>query len=107
MMAADFSNPFLDMLVHQLPFYLVWLVGFIIALLNFSRYPRPALLTVLALGIMFLGSVIYCYLWSESIRDQWADGRPDKTWLQIITWAHTLSRALGYGLLFWAILTWC
>jgi hypothetical protein len=99
----DTFGPFVGMLVSQLPYYLVWLVGLILAFVNWSRYPRPALLTTLAVVMMFLASVVYSYLWSESITRRWADGNPDITWMQILTWGHSSVHALGYALLFCAI----
>jgi hypothetical protein len=99
-------GPFVGMLVTQLPFYLVWLVGLILAIVNWSRYPKPALITTLALGMMFLSSVVYAYLWSESIRHDWADGVPDYSWIQVISWTRSIIHVLCYSLLFWAIFGW-
>jgi hypothetical protein len=105
-MPENTFGPFVGMLVGQLPYYLVWLVGLIIATVYSSRYPRPALLTTLAIGMMFLASVVYCYLWSETSRHQWPDGVSERTWRQSLTWVHNVVRALGYGLLFCAIFGW-
>jgi hypothetical protein len=98
----DFG-PFVGMLFTQIPYYLVWLIGLILAIVNWSRYPRPALLTTLALGMMFLTSVVYSYLWSIEIRRQWADGVPDRTWIDVMGWTRTIVLALCHGLLLWAI----
>lgn len=44
-------------LLAQTPIYLVWLVGFILAWLRWSRHPRVSLLVVVATGIFLVSGV--------------------------------------------------
>jgi hypothetical protein len=91
---------FVNILLSELPYLLIWLAGLILAIVCWSRYPRPARLTTLAIGMMFLATVLFCYLCSQLISRQWPNSR---TWIQILAWGLNIVRALGYGLLFWAI----
>ncbi len=55
-------GPTLAAYATQLPLLLVWLVGVILAITNWQRYPKTALLTLIALGIFFLRTLIGTYL---------------------------------------------
>ncbi len=41
----------------QLPIYLVWLIGLLLALVNWRRHPRPSLLAFIAF-VLFLVSAM-------------------------------------------------
>jgi hypothetical protein len=52
----------LAVLAGKLPVILVWLVGFILALVFWRRHPKVSLLTLIAIGGFLLGSLINSFL---------------------------------------------
>jgi hypothetical protein len=100
-------DPLLTMLAGQIPYFIVWVIGLIVALVNWSKYPRPALLTTLAVVIMFGASVVYSFLWWQVIvgRAEFGDqGFALK--MTILGWGRSILGAITYGMLFWAVFGW-
>jgi hypothetical protein len=56
------SIPFLAQLLVQVPVYLVWLAGIVLAINYRHRYPRASLFTLIALLIFFVRSIIGTFL---------------------------------------------
>lgn len=54
----DYGPVLLTSLGYQLPLMLVWLVGFVFAILRWKWHPRVSLLIVIALVLAFFGSII-------------------------------------------------
>ena len=59
---SDTILPTLFSYLVQFPILLVWLAGFILAIAYWRRHPRASLLTVIALVIFLLESVVNTYL---------------------------------------------
>ena len=57
----------LQMLLWQIPFLLVNLAGFVVALVNWRSYPRPSLLVAISTAVSFIISIVwafaYAYIW--------------------------------------------
>ena len=51
----------LGVYVFQIPFYLVWLAGLILAIVFWKRHPKASLLAVIGLAGIFLLNVISVY----------------------------------------------
>jgi hypothetical protein len=47
----------LTVLAVSIPIYIVWLVGLILAIVNWKKMPKASLLTVIAIVILFLAGV--------------------------------------------------
>jgi len=47
----------LTTLAFSTPLYIAWLVGLILAIVNWKKMPKASLLTVIAIGILFLISI--------------------------------------------------
>jgi hypothetical protein len=102
----DELSRLITMLLGQGPFYVIWLVGLVVALVNWSKCPRPALLTVLALVLMFVASAANVFFW-YAITSAGGLGGPDVAFkLSAVNWGFNFVRAVAYGLLFWAVFGW-
>ena len=60
--ASDMILPTLASLLIQSPILLVWLAGFILALVYWRRHPRASLFTVIALVIFLVETLVDTYL---------------------------------------------
>ena len=49
---------FLTNYVYQVPVFIAWLIGLLVAISRWRRHPRPSLLIVIALAIFFLRALI-------------------------------------------------
>jgi len=49
----------LMILAFSAPLYIAWLVGLILAIVNWKKIPKPSLLTIIAIVSLFLFSVAY------------------------------------------------
>lgn len=49
---------FLTNYVYQIPVFIVWIVGGIMAIARWQRHPRPSLLLVVALSIFLLRALV-------------------------------------------------
>jgi hypothetical protein len=97
--------PLLSMLVNQAPYFVAELVALILAIVNWSKCPRPALLTVVAVGISFGASIAHAVLWSQIITSGIDDA--DLTLkLSAIGWGRSIFGVIAYGLMLWAIFGW-
>ena len=63
----DLFSMALQMLLWQIPYMLVNLAGFVIALVNWRSYPRPSLLVTISTAVSFVISIVwafaYAYIW--------------------------------------------
>ncbi len=50
--------PSLSVLLFQLPVYLTWLAGIVAAIITWKKHAKVSLLTVIALGLSLLHSVV-------------------------------------------------
>ncbi|MFN8459910.1 MAG: hypothetical protein U0401_35560 [Anaerolineae bacterium] len=61
----DFSESIITTLTSYLaqsPIFLVWLVGIVLAGVRWSQHPKVSLLTIIALAVMLLTSLVSIYL---------------------------------------------
>lgn len=62
MNTSDTILPTLVSYLMQLPIFLVWLVGFVLAFVYWGRYPRVSLLTLIGLTIFLIETLANTYL---------------------------------------------
>jgi hypothetical protein len=62
METSDTILPTLFSMMVQSPILLVWLAGFILAAVHWRRHPRVSLLTVIALAIFLVETLVNTYL---------------------------------------------
>jgi hypothetical protein len=51
----------LQLLLWQIPYMLVYIAGFVVALVNWRRYPKPSLLVVIATSVSFVVSIVWAF----------------------------------------------
>jgi hypothetical protein len=93
----------------QVPVYLVWLVGIVLAIVHWRRYPQPSLLTLIALVILFLRGLISTFLntWLPlALHSQGWSVQGTSTFLLAHHIVSTLVAAVAYGLLLAAVFGW-
>src|SRR5262249_38409748 len=89
----SFFPAFLMQLAAQAPLLLAYLVGFTLALVFRSRYPGPALLTLIATIMLFVTSIAQSFLFLYITRAQVELG-----WDHLqIGWMFSLSAMVGCG----------
>jgi len=94
--------------VVQSPILLVWLAGFVVALLRWRRHPTVSLLTVIAIVVYFVAA------FSGTVASQWLFvatrnlGWAVPSWLvtSIAGFVLALLKALAWGLLLAAVFGW-
>jgi hypothetical protein len=97
---------FLMQLVAQAPLLLAYLVGFILALALRSRYPGPALLTLIATALLLVISVAqpFVFLYIISARAEWDLDHKHEAWmLSVSTIIGSTIRAASFVLLLAAV----
>ena len=57
-MAEVSAGLFLTNYVYQIPLFLVWVIGGIVAIARWPRHPRPSLLLLISLTILFLRALV-------------------------------------------------
>jgi hypothetical protein len=97
-------GPLVMMLLTRTPYFLIWLVGLILAVVYWSRYPRPALLTAIAVALLFVTSIGHAVLWNALItgRTELAD-KDFELKMVVLGWGASIIGVIPYGLLFWAV----
>ncbi|RMF33497.1 MAG: hypothetical protein D6759_06865 [Chloroflexi bacterium] len=98
---------FLTQLGGQSPLLLAYLVGIVLALVFWRRYPRPCAFTLVAMGLLvltllgqtFLGAYFVVY---RGAGVGWGAGRVGRV-LMVNTLIGSLIRALAFGLLLAAV----
>ncbi len=94
-------------LVVYIPLYITWLVGVIVAVVNWKRAPKASLFTVIAVAVMFLMNV-FRQMFSINF-PLWASRQGNMPMSQIaiimavIGFIETLLAAGCWGLIFAAI----
>lgn len=93
----------------QLPVYLVWIVGILLAIINWRRHPRAAQLTLAALFIFFMtsigGTAISSWL-PFTLHARGMAARQMGIVSAIINIIRALFNAFAFGILFAAIFGW-
>ncbi len=76
----EYVGSTLGSLLVQLPLYITWLVGIVLAIVWWKRHPRVSLLTVIGLAAMLLLTILFSIanlwlpLWIENFGDRVAWG---------------------------------
>lgn len=96
----------LSQLAYQAPLLLIYLVGMVLGLMFWRRYPGPSMLTLISTGILLSVSVIQIvatqYLFQAHIEMGWETKR--FSWMvSAIGLTGSLLRALAIGLLLAAV----
>jgi hypothetical protein len=90
----------------QLPFYLVWLIGMLLALLRWHRHPTASLLALLAF-ILFLTSSMVGTLLSVWVTSQMGNPDINRAWMySLITLGRTVAGTVAWILLLLALFGW-
>ena len=93
----------------QLPLLLVWLIGIILAGVYWRRNPAVSLLTIIAIGMLFLESLVATYLnlWLPVTLSQRGWGASQMgTVLALKGLVQSIANAAAWGLLIAAIFGW-
>ncbi len=102
----EFFIPFLSQLVGELPVLFVYVMGVILSLAFWRRYPRPCVFTLVAMGLLILALIgqtsMGAYLAYRGPGLSWAPGRLGQM-LMVGTLISSFVRALAFGLLLAAI----
>jgi hypothetical protein len=102
----NFLVPFLTQLAGQSPVLFMYLVGIVLALVFWRRYPRPCAFTLIAMALLLLAAIgqtfVGTYLISRGIGLSWAAGRLGRV-LTANVLVGSLVRALAFGLLLAAV----
>ena len=103
----DILFPFLTQLAGQSPVLFVYLVGMVLAVVFWRRYPRPSAFTLTAMGLLILTSIgqTFVNLYFVVYRGIGQDWGPERLrWaLTANTLVGSLVRAVAFGLLLAAI----
>jgi hypothetical protein len=101
-------SPFFTNIVTQLPVFLVWIIGIILALAYWKRAPRPATYTLIAIAIFIVAAFLAVIINSNLLLGLHARGMPIGQLSLILGGLNifiSLIRALGWGLILAAIFT--
>jgi hypothetical protein len=103
---GEILRPTLMILLGQVPVLLAYLLGIILALVMWRRYPRPALLTLMGVSLLLLVSVVTPFLSMSLTFRRAGDGGGHERigfLLSAISLGSSLLRAAGVGLLLAAV----
>jgi hypothetical protein len=98
--------PFLTQLASRSPILLAYVVGLILSLVFWRRYPRACLLTLIATALLLLNNVVVMYLsmYLIRVRSGWAWDPERFGWLMsAIALASSCVTAVGLGFLLAAV----
>lgn len=101
-------TPFFSNIVVQLPIFLVWIAGIILAIVYWKRAPRPAAFTLIAIAIFIVTAFLSVIINSNVLMGLHARGMPIATVSFILGGLNiviSLVRAFGWGLILAAIFT--
>ncbi len=89
------------------PYVVVWLVGLVLAVLNWRKCPRPALLTALALVLLFASSAMSIVTYHKLVTDR-ADSSDEAFayTMSLLHWGTVAASTSAYVLLLWAVFGW-
>jgi hypothetical protein len=93
-----------NMAIH-IPLYLVWLVGFILAIVTWKRNLQPSLFAILGIASMFVFDLISIYMITVPMRLS-GKGYPATNIAMVMSIANvalTILKAGGWGLLLAAV----
>jgi hypothetical protein len=102
----DIFIPFLIQLLGQAPVLLAYLVGLVLALVFYQRCPRPALLTLIALALLLVTTLVQSFLFIYSVRARDDFGWNDEQfgwWLSATGLMGSVIRAAAFGLMLTAV----
>jgi len=102
-MPVFFSN-----LLFQIPGLIAYIAALILALVFWTKYPRPSLLTLLAALIELCVTIVRSYLWAVlpvmARSHGWSQAKLGQV-NGVIAVVNGTLLAAGFGLLIWAIYT--
>lgn len=96
---------FLTNYVYQIPVFLVWLTGVVVAVMRWRRHPRPSLMLVIALSIFFLRAIILPIITFYVVHSGMSAARAGFV-NGLISLGSMLVAAVAWGLLLAAALGW-
>jgi hypothetical protein len=93
-------------LAYQVPVLLVYLIGFVLALLFFGRQPTAALLTLIGTGLLVLVTVavvvVQAFLVQQRMEENWSVERFARL-MSTVGLAGSIGRAIGLALVVAAV----
>jgi hypothetical protein len=101
-------SPFFTNIIVQLPVFLVWIIGIILAVAYWKRAPRPSAYTLIAITIFIITAFLSVLINSNVVMGLHARGMPFTTVSIILSGLNiviALVRAFGWGLILAAIFT--
>jgi len=100
------SSSYLGDLAFQIPLLVVFVIGFVMVLSNYRRYPRPSLLALLGLIALLFNSLIMALVSRSIIQNQAAQGWSAAQvgyYLSSLGFVRYAMSAIGIGLLLFAV----
>jgi hypothetical protein len=99
------ASLFLTHYVYQIPLFLVWIIGGVVAILRWQRHPRPSLLLIIALFFFLLRGLLMPLV-SFAIAHSGAGLARMGLTYGTVNLVSTLVAAVAWGLLLAAALGW-
>jgi len=95
----NFLNATLDQLVIQSPVLVVYIVGLVFSLMCLRRYPKPALLTLIAMALLLCISIVSPFANYYLVMVHTSNGASLRWLFSGFHFTLSLFHALGLGLL--------
>jgi hypothetical protein len=97
------ATPFLSILLGGIPLLLVYLVGIILALVWWSRWPQVCAIVLAGCLVLLLTGIVHPLLQAQMIANRGSGSAASiGQSLAMISMIATVFRAVGFGLLIWA-----
>ncbi len=93
----------LKSLAPQIPEFVVLLVGVVVSFANRSKFPRPALLSIIGFGILLGRGITAGPLFNAWVMPMILGGQQTQIFVNVFEVIHSLLAAIAYGLLICAI----
>lgn len=97
------TTPFVGILLGGMPLLLVYLVGIILALVWWARWPQVCAIVLAGCLVLLLTGIVHPLLQAQMITSQSSAGVASVGQrLAMLAMIATVFRAIGFGLLIWA-----
>ncbi len=103
---SEWLIQFLTDLATQIPVLVMCLFGFVLAIVKYGRYSRPALLTLLAVSLLFFSTIVMAavqILLQRQLLDGHHGPQDYQLWFVAIAFGHSLVVGIGLWLLLLAV----
>jgi hypothetical protein len=98
-------TPFLGMLLGAAPLLVVYLVGILLAIVWWGRWPQACGLVLAGCSILFIAGIVQPLIQSQIMLNRSGNLQSVGQTLAMLGMIFTIVRAAGFGLLIWAAFT--